>query len=724
MSNPTIGVVEWFRPGEYEQVEQVLADLKTIGVEELRTGFSWADWYTPQGQEWYTWLIPRLAREVNILPCFHYVPPSIGIVPKTSSPPRNPKDYADFIDVMITRFGEYFEWIELWNEPNNLNDWDWRLDPEWRIFCEMVGGAAYWAQYRGKKTVLAGMSPVDSNLLSILCDRGVLAYIDAVGIHGFPGTWEFDWQEWPIQVATVREVLDRYGLEPEIWITETGFSTWRYDEHGQLRAFLKAIAAPVERMYWYAAYDLHPDLPTQDGLHSDVRHYHMGLKRSEGTPKLLHRLWVTGGLEAVQDIAQMESWKVRQELPVESWQAEGYSELTFNLPLENTSGEQPSTLQSPNLQPGLRPHLRSGAALTIFQPCNPILITGGAGFIGTNLAHRLLTAGQSVLLFDNLSRPGVEQNLRWLQQRHGDLVQIQVADVRDRFALRQALKDAQQVFHFAAQVAVTASLTNPVQDFEINALGTLNLLEELRSLSSPPPLVFTSTNKVYGKLPDIQLVPNCTRYQPVGTTGVHESPLLGISEEHSLDFHSPYGCSKGAADQYVLDYARTFGIPAVVFRMSCIYGPHQFGTEDQGWVAHFLIRAIEGQPVTLYGDGMQVRDILFVEDLVDAFVLAQENIYTLSGQAFNIGGGKENTTSLLEFIELISEIHGEKPSVYFDKWRPGDQRYYVSDSSKFQAATGWTPSVSIRQGVRKLYQWLVESRGRVAAPLAVGQKIL
>jgi CDP-paratose 2-epimerase len=322
-----------------------------------------------------------------------------------------------------------------------------------------------------------------------------------------------------------------------------------------------------------------------------------------------------------------------------------------------------------------------------------------------------------VLLFDNLSRPGVEQNLRWLQQRHGDLVQIQVADVRDRFALRQALKNTSQVFHFAAQVAVTTSLTNPLHDFEINALGTLNLLEELRSLSSPPPLIFTSTNKVYGRLPDIELQPNCNRYQPVEV-------LRGISEDRLLDFHSPYGCSKGAADQYVLDYARTFGIPAVVFRMSCIYGPHQFGTEDQGWVAHFLIRAIEGQPVTLYGDGMQVRDILFVEDLVDAFLLAQENIYTLSGQAFNIGGGKENTTSLLEFIELISEIHGEKPSVYFDKWRPGDQRYYVSDSSKFQAATGWTPSVSIRQGVRKLYQWLVESRGRVAAPLAAGQKIL
>lgn len=713
MSSSTIGILEWFRPGEYDRVEQVITDLKTIGVEELRTGFSWADWYTPEGQEWYTWLLPRLAREVNVLPCFHYMPPSLGIVPKTSAPPKNPKDYADFIDVAITQFGKHFEWIELWNEPNNLNDWDWRLDPEWWIFCEMVGCAAYWAQHRGKKTVLAGMSPVDPNLLSIMCDRGVLAYIDAVGIHGFPGTWEFDWQEWPLKVAKVRGVLERYGLEPEIWITETGFSTWKHDEHGQLQAFLQAIAAPVERVYWYAAYDLHPDLPTQDGLHSDVRHYHMGFKRSDGTQKLLYRLWSTDGIEAVRDIAQME-----KGLQVE---ADAPSAATATLRQVESCEEEPSNLaysSSSALQYGNaeseKPAIFNPSTL---QPSNPVLITGGAGFIGTNLAHRLLSAGQPVLLFDNLSRPRVEQNLRWLQQRHGDLVQIQVADVRDRFALRQALKDASQVFHFAAQVAVTTSLTNPLQDFEINALGTLNLLEELRSLSTPPPLIFTSTNKVYGTLPNLELQLNCTRYQPLNAK-------TGISEVHPLDFHSPYGCSKGAADQYVLDYARTFNLPAVVFRMSCIYGSHQFGTEDQGWVAHFLIRAIEGQPITLYGDGMQVRDILYVEDLVDAFLLAQENIHTLSGQAFNIGGGKENTISLLEFIELIDEIHGKKPPVYFDNWRLGDQRYYVSDSTKFQTATGWTPSMSIRKGVRKLYQWLLESRGRIVAPLAAGKGVL
>ncbi len=689
----TLGILEWFRLGEYERVEQVLRDLKALGVQELRTGISWADWHTTFGQEWYSWLLPRLAQEVNILPCFLYTPPSLGVVPRIAAPPREPKVYADFLDEIITRFGTYFEWVELWNEPNNVSEWDWTLDPEWWVFSEMVGCAAYWAQQRGKKTVLAGMSPVDPNWLRLMCDRGVITYINAIGIHGFPGNWEYAWEGWPKNVAKVQGVLDQYGSQADIWITEAGFSTWQHDEHRQLREFVNTLDAPVKRIYWYGAHDLNADYPTIDGFHTDEREYHFGLKRTDNTPKLLFRLWASGGLQSVREVAQIESGTV------EEW--------------ENCS------TQTHNYWQSCTP-----------SPSHPILITGGAGFIGTNLAHRLLSLGQPVLLFDNLSRPGVEQNLRWLQQQHGDLVQIAIADVRDRFALRQALKDASQVFHFAAQVAVTTSLTNPVEDFEINALGTLNLLEELRSLSSPPPLVFTSTNKVYGKLPDIQLVPNCTRYQPVGAIpcgnakGVHESPLIGISEDHALDFHSPYGCSKGAADQYVIDYARTFSLPAVVFRMSCIYGPHQFGTEDQGWVAHFLIRALEGQPINLYGDGMQVRDILFVEDLIDAFLLAQENIHTLSGQAFNIGGGKENTISLLEFIELINEIHAKKPPVYFDNWRPGDQRYYVSDSSKFQAATGWTPSVNIRQGVRKLYQWLLESRGRIAAPLAVGKGAL
>src|SRR5918993_521932 len=279
----------------------------------------------------------------------------------------------------------------------------------------------------------------------------------------------------------------------------------------------------------------------------------------------------------------------------------------------------------------------------------PILITGGAGFIGTNVAHRLLTQGHRVLVFDNLARPGVEQNLRWLRDTHGDQVDVEIADVRDADALHQAVSGAARVFHFAAQVAVTTSLTDPVEDFEVNARGTLNLLEALRGQPAPPPMVFTSTNKVYGALDDVGLRRRNQRYEPT-------DPSLrrtGISENRPLDFHSPYGCSKGSADQYVLDYARTYGLPAIVFRMSCIYGPHQFGTEDQGWVAHFLIRAMNREPITIYGDGKQVRDILFVEDLVDAFVLAAKNIGVCSGRAFNIGGGAANTVSLLELLAML-----------------------------------------------------------------------
>lgn len=337
----------------------------------------------------------------------------------------------------------------------------------------------------------------------------------------------------------------------------------------------------------------------------------------------------------------------------------------------------------------------------------PILITGGAGFVGTNLAHALLSEGHSVLLYDNLSRAGVEQNWDWLRRTHGGRVQLARDDVRDANALRQAVRQARQVFHFAAQVAVTSSLLDPITDFEINARGTLNLLEALRGMSVPPPTVFTSTNKVYGGLEDVVLRCRNERYEP-------EDGRLraqGISEQRALDFHSPYGCSKGAADQYVVDYARTFGLPAIVFRMSCIYGPHQFGTEDQGWVAHFIIRALEGKPVTLYGDGMQVRDVLFAEDLVQALRLAQAQMVRLSGQAFNIGGGPTSTLSLRGLLALLAHLHGDAPQVSFEDWRPGDQRYYVSDTRKFQQATGWQPRIGADEGITRLSRWLCEARG-------------
>jgi len=312
--------------------------------------------------------------------------------------------------------------------------------------------------------------------------------------------------------------------------------------------------------------------------------------------------------------------------------------------------------------------------------------------------------GHSRAGYDDLSRAGVDRNLQWLKDTYGSLLEFELGDIRDARALRQCLRDATAVYHFAGQTAVTTSLVNPREDFEINALGAMTLLEELRALRFPIPLLFTSTNKVYGDLGSVALRRRGSRYEPQ-----HPGILAnGIDESCPLSFHSPYGCSKGAADQYVLDYARSYGMPNIVFRMSCIYGPHQCGTEDQGWVAHFILQAIACQQIILYGDGMQVRDVLFVEDLVDAMVLAQDNATRLGGRAFNIGGGPGNVMSLLE-LEIVGELDGQAPSVRFDDWRVGDQRYYVSDTRAFQSVTGWKPRTSVRDGVAALHRWLFEN---------------
>ncbi len=330
------------------------------------------------------------------------------------------------------------------------------------------------------------------------------------------------------------------------------------------------------------------------------------------------------------------------------------------------------------------------------------LVTGGAGFIGTNLADRLLGQGRRVTIIDDLSRPGVEANLAWLRMTHGDRLGVEIGDVRDPEVVRRGLAGADQVFHLAAQVAVTSSLSDPFHDFDVNLRGTLTLLEELRRLASPPPLLFTSTNKVYGDLSDVAIGKREGRYEPLDESVAWS----GIGESRGLHFCSPYGCSKGGADQYVSDYAATFGLPTVVFRMSCIYGPHQCGTEDQGWVAHFLLQALSGQPITVYGDGCQVRDVLFVEDLIDAMLLAVADGEKLTGRAFNMGGGPANTVSLLELLDMIERLEGVRPVVAFEEWRVADQQYYVSDTSAFSQATGWAPKVSPLEGVNRLHQWL------------------
>jgi CDP-paratose 2-epimerase len=333
------------------------------------------------------------------------------------------------------------------------------------------------------------------------------------------------------------------------------------------------------------------------------------------------------------------------------------------------------------------------------------LVTGGAGFVGTNLSHRLLEAGERVVVLDDLSRAGVEHNLAWLRATHGPRLEVVQGDVRSADDVRHAARGADRVFHFAAQVAVTTSLSHPAHDYSVNLGGTLTLLEELRRRSEPPPLLFTSTNKVYGKLAGLEVSQVGGRYEPHDA----ETRAHGVSERWPLQFASPYGCSKGGADQYVLDYAETYGLPAVVFRMSCIYGPHQCGNEDQGWVAHFLMQALEGAPITLFGDGRQVRDVLHVDDLLDAVLLATDRSRQLAGQAFNMGGGPQSTVSLLELLDLIGRL-GSPPEVRHGDWRVGDQRYYVSDTRRFREATGWAPKVAPEDGVKLLHDWLSSPR--------------
>jgi CDP-paratose 2-epimerase len=333
-----------------------------------------------------------------------------------------------------------------------------------------------------------------------------------------------------------------------------------------------------------------------------------------------------------------------------------------------------------------------------------VLITGGAGFIGANLADRLATEGHDVIVFDALARAGVDRNLAWLVARHGDRIIPVIADTRDVRAVREVAAEAQAIFHLAAQVAVTTSLTDPREDFEVNVAGAINVLEAARRRRAP--VIFASTNKVYGDLADVPLELAEGAYRPKDRALASR----GVDERRPLDFHTPYGCSKGAADQYVLDYARSFDLPTCVLRMSCIYGPRQMGTEDQGWVAHFLIRALQGQPITLYGDGRQVRDILDVSDAVDAYVSALRRIDQVRGRAFNLGGGPANAVSLLQLIGHIEQVIGRPVATGFAEWRAGDQRYYVSDPSLARRELRLNAPREWRQGVKALAEWLLAER--------------
>ena len=338
-----------------------------------------------------------------------------------------------------------------------------------------------------------------------------------------------------------------------------------------------------------------------------------------------------------------------------------------------------------------------------------VLITGGAGFIGANLTATLLRDGMHVTIYDNLSRPGSQHNLTWLRRSHGDArVQFRHGDIRDAQMTAQALADADVIIHLAGQVAVTTSVANPREDFDINALGTFNVLEAARLSGRNPIVLYSSTNKVYGGMEDIVVVEDQTRWR-------YRDVPRGITEEQPLDFHSPYGCSKGTGDQYVRDYHRIYNLRTVVFRQSAIYGPRQFGVEDQGWAAHFIIATQLGRPLSIYGDGKQVRDLLYIDDLVRAYQLAIARIDSVAGHIFNIGGGPDHTVSIWhEFEPLITALNGSpvvKPR--FADWRPGDQRVCILNIDKAQHQLGWSPQVSVSAGVAQLWQWVADHHAEI-----------
>lgn len=332
-------------------------------------------------------------------------------------------------------------------------------------------------------------------------------------------------------------------------------------------------------------------------------------------------------------------------------------------------------------------------------------ITGGAGFIGSNYVSRLLERGEKVSIYDNLSRAGSTRNLAWLQGKYGEKAfQLIAGDVRDAELLTVSIHSADVIVHLAAQVAVTTSVTNPREDFEINAQGTFNVLEAARLSERNPVFLYASTNKVYGGMEDVQVVEDATRWK-------YANLPLGCPETQPLDFHSPYGCSKGSGDQYVRDYARIYGLPTLVMRQSCIYGPRQFGVEDQGWVAWMIIAAVTGRPLTIYGDGKQIRDILNVDDLLNAYDAGIDRIAAVKGQVYNLGGGPANIMSIwTEFGPLLEKMLGKPVPVQRSDWRPGDQKVFVADIRKAERDLGWKPKVGVSEGVGVLFEWVKENK--------------
>ncbi len=508
------------------------------------------------------------------------------------------------------------------------------------------------ASDHGKHVVLGLHGEGHMAQLDALARHGALDHVAAIGLCA-PDACETATLDEQLQAAA--RIARNANPRVETWITQAGFSTWRHEVARQARMFVDAVSSCADRIYWR-------ELTDRSGTDPRDEDAHFGLEDVSGQPKLLARLLAGGVTQVERVVAQT------------------------------------------------RMAACGGAG------ARPVLVTGGAGFIGANLADRLASDGHEVVIYDALARPGVERNLRWLARRHPSRIAFVLGDMRDETALSGAAASASAVFHLAGQVAVTTSMLDPLSDFDVNARGTVALLDALRCGNPQAPLIFASTNKVYGDLSDIELVRDGDCYLPQHA----ELRGRGIGEARPLCFHTPYGCSKGTADQYVLDYAHSFGLRTAVLRMSCIYGERQLGTEDQGWVAHFLLRAMAGEPLTIYGDGRQVRDVLHVGDAVDAYMSAWANIDRVAGRAYNLGGGPANAISLLQLVEHMEALLGRRVDVDFSAWRPGDQRYFVADTTAIRRDLCLSTPLDWRSGLARL----AEHFGALGKPAHVKEAAL
>jgi CDP-paratose 2-epimerase len=480
------GIVEWFQIGEHERVEKALVALRNLGIQRLRTGFSWADYLSEGGREWYEWLIPKLASEVEVLPCFHYTPPSHGLVEASNSPPRNLKDYADFLDVVLTRQGKHFEYVELWNEPNNLVDWDYHIDTGWEMFLEMIIGASYWVRHRGWKTVLGGMCPVDPNWFDSICARDGLKYFDACGIHGFPRIWTHDWHDWSEPLTKTREILDKYGLNCEVWITECGYSTWnhRYDYFAE--NLVNATHAEADRLYWYCLQDLHPSRSHLEGFQVDIRHYHFGFLDSGGSEKSVGRLFRKGGAGLMDSLLQVCT--PPEQLP-----------------------ERIANAQSP-----------------------VIGIFGGAGQLGSRLAEHFAAQGCHVLILDNLSAPGSDDTVLTLKNRWESQIDFLFTDVCNTHAVEEAAGLCSTIFYAIRNTtSSSAGMSSILDGHDSLARGTLSALKAAAELSR-------IENPRFFLLSDQRLAEASTDFQPRDSLLDHpENPdhLLGLHVAEQYTYH-------------------------------------------------------------------------------------------------------------------------------------------------------------------------------------------